>query len=65
MNILERLATTRDPVIREMIEAHQESAFASEEGVPCVADFDNKPTWDNWSKQPDPFKKKTIYFRKK
>lgn len=65
MNILEQLSATQDPVVRKMIEAHRKSVLEDYVSRPPVANFDNQPTWDNWSKKPDPFKKKTIYFRNK
>lgn len=64
MDILEELANTQDPMVRRMIETRRECVLSETEGSHAVS-FDNQPTWDNWSKQPDPFKKKTIYFRKK
>ncbi|MGH8628210.1 MAG: pentapeptide repeat-containing protein [Gammaproteobacteria bacterium] len=64
MNVLEQLATTQDPVLRKMIEARRDLALESNVMNPCVASFDNQPTWDNWSKQPDPFKKEDHLFPK-
>lgn len=65
MDILEQLATTQDPMIRGMIESRRKSTLEENVGRPYATAFDNQPTWDNWSKQPDTFKKKTHYFRKK
>ncbi len=49
-----------------MIEDRQKSASENNVSESSAVEFDNRPTWDNWSKQPDPFKKKkTTYFRNK
>jgi hypothetical protein len=66
MTILERLATTQEPVIAEMIKTRREPSDEENLNTPRMEnDWDNRPAWDNWTQKPPPFKKKTNYFRKK
>jgi len=65
MTILEDLATTRAPVIMELLETHRESARRRDIQPSRADGFDNRPAWDNWSKAAPKFSKKRVYFRKK
>ncbi|WP_372407157.1 multiple cyclophane-containing RiPP AmcA [Streptomyces luteireticuli] len=47
MTLLEQLATTDAPVVRELV-----TALGRPQEEPIHAKFDNRPTWDNWSKEP-------------
>ena len=50
MKILDRLATSDTPVVMELIATHDVPA-----PVIVEAAWDNRPTWDNWAKNPAPF----------
>jgi len=65
MTILEELATTSDPVIMELLAAHRGSARRGDTRPARANGFDNRPSWDNWSKAAPKFSKKRVYFRKK
>ncbi|MEU2514297.1 multiple cyclophane-containing RiPP AmcA [Streptomyces syringium] len=47
MTLLEQLTATDAPVVRELI-----AGFGRPQGGPIHAKFDNRPTWDNWAKEP-------------
>ncbi|WP_328995780.1 hypothetical protein OG394_14060 [Kribbella sp. NBC_01245] len=65
MTILEQLATTDEAYIADMIEARRKSAPEREGPDGTLVGWNNKSSWDNWAQKPKPFKKKTVYFRKK
>ncbi|MFI1257710.1 multiple cyclophane-containing RiPP AmcA [Streptomyces netropsis] len=47
MTLLEELTATDAPVVRELV-----TAYGRPQGRAAHAKFDNRPTWDNWSKTP-------------
>lgn len=63
MTILERLATTDETYVADMIKARREASPVRETPDRTLEGWNNKPSWDNWAQKPKPFKKKTIYFR--
>lgn len=66
MTILEQLATTQVPEIAHMIEARRVPPSEDATERPNAAGkWENQPAWDNWTQKPPPFKKKTLYFKKK
>ncbi|WP_329090648.1 multiple cyclophane-containing RiPP AmcA [Streptosporangium sp. NBC_01469] len=50
MTILERLTASDAPVVLELV-------FTNEGPPPAIdaAKWDNRPSWDNWAKNPAPF----------
>ncbi|MFE9889378.1 multiple cyclophane-containing RiPP AmcA [Streptomyces scopuliridis] len=50
MTVLDRLATSDTPVVMELIATHDALT-----PVIVEAAWDNRPTWDNWAKNPAPF----------
>ncbi|GAA0916102.1 multiple cyclophane-containing RiPP AmcA [Nonomuraea longicatena] len=51
MPVLEFLTTTDSKTVQDLIRLHHPGLAPS-----AHAKFDNKPTWDNWSKKsPSPF----------
>ncbi len=66
MTILEQLASMTSPVLAERIAEHRRNDPSGESAPrgPAAA-FDNRKTWDNWTKKEPPCSKKTHYFRKK
>ncbi|MFI1189323.1 multiple cyclophane-containing RiPP AmcA [Streptomyces californicus] len=50
MTVLDRLATSDTPVVMELIAPH-DAPHPVIVGTP----WDNRPTWDNWAKNPAPF----------
>jgi uncharacterized protein len=63
--VLEQLYTTRSPSVVEMVESRRTPAPGDGTDGSDGTTFDNKPSWDNWTKRPETFKKKRVYFRKK
>ncbi|MFD7317896.1 multiple cyclophane-containing RiPP AmcA [Streptomyces sp. NPDC059883] len=50
MKILDRLATSDTTLVMELIATHDVPT-----PVVVEAAWDNRPTWDNWAKNPAPF----------
>ncbi|MFJ8752116.1 multiple cyclophane-containing RiPP AmcA [Streptomyces sp. NPDC102441] len=50
MTVLDSLATSDTPVVMELIAPH-DALPPMIVGTP----WDNRPTWDNWAKNPAPF----------
>jgi hypothetical protein len=50
MTLLEQLAASRAPAVMDLISAHRAAP-----PVIVEAAWDNRPTWDNWAKNPAPF----------
>lgn len=50
MTVLDRLATSDAPVVMELVATHDVLTSAIVEAA-----WDNRPTWDNWAKNPAPF----------
>lgn len=46
MTLLEQLASTDAPAVADLI------TTSGLQGQPVRADWNNQPTWDNWSKTP-------------
>lgn len=65
MSILEDLASAQSPILAARLDEHRAAAQQNDEGREVAAEFDNRPSWDNWTKKEPPFSKKTHYFRKK
>jgi hypothetical protein len=66
MTILERLASLSSPTLAARLAEHRENSRPDLEEVRgSTAAFDNRPSWDNWTKKEPPFSKKTHYFKKK
>ena len=53
MTVLDRLASSDTPVVMELVEL----VAARDAPPPAIvgATWDNRPTWDNWAKNPAPF----------
>ncbi|MEV6418120.1 multiple cyclophane-containing RiPP AmcA [Streptomyces sp. NPDC051662] len=50
MTVLDRLTASDTPVVMELTATHDASTREIVE-----ARWDNRPTWDNWAKNPAPF----------
>ncbi|WP_037906461.1 multiple cyclophane-containing RiPP AmcA [Actinacidiphila yeochonensis] len=50
MTLLDELSTSSAPVVMELAAAHD----VPTPGI-VETEWDNKPTWDNWAKNPAPF----------